>query len=376
MKRVAVIGGGNGALTMVAELTLRGHQASLWDLPEFQEASYGALRSRGGIAIRGVVEGFVDLTQFRLAATVPEVLEDAGFVMVIVPAFGHERIASELAPHLSEDQVVVLAPSTGGALEFQATLHQLGVSGVAVAEMHSLIYTCRIVEPAFVDLFFVKKHLPIGVQPASATGAVLAGLKQLYPQMAAAKNVLETSLNNINPVMHLPPTLFNLGRIESTGGDFLFYRESVTPTTGRLMDEMDVERCWLGEAAGIQPVTLNGFMSDMYGIEGDGAFELMNKSPAHKSTKAPFGLAHRYITEDVPFGLVPMLELARLLDVAMPVTDHIVRIAGLLSQADYFASGRTLARMGVEGLTASFLQEYLLTGQAADVRVAAPGAIS
>lgn len=374
MKRVTVIGGGNGALAMVAELTLRGHQVSLWDLPEFQRASYEAIRKRGGIELRGVVEGFVSLERFRMAEAVSEALDGAEFVMVIVPAFGHVRIAEELAPHLSQDQVVVLAPSTGGALEFQASLARLDVNGVAVAEMHSLIYTCRIAEPACVDLFFIKKHLPVGVQPSSATDRVMAGLQQLYPQMAPARNVLETSLNNINPVMHLPPTLFNLGRIEFTGGDFLFYRESVTPTTGRLMDEMDTERCRLGAAAGVETVTLEGFMADMYGIEGDGAFELMNKSPAHRATKAPFGLKHRYITEDVPYGLVPMLELANLLNVAMPVTEQIVTIAGLLAQEDFVAGGRTLARMGIKGLTPRALQEYLNAGFLRDEQAVARSA--
>lgn len=359
---IAIIGGGNGAITMAAELTLRGWTVRLWEFPEFRDRSLGAIEELGGIHLRGKVEGFAQLAPMQLPEDVGVALDGADIVMIILPAFGHARAAEVCAPHLVDGQVVVLAPSTGGALEFSRTVARFGGPEIPVAEMHSLIYTCRMVDATTADLFYVKDHMPIGVFPARRTNEVMARLNPLYPQMSAAANVLETSLNNINPVMHVAPALLNTGRIESTGGDFLFYRESVTPTVGRIMDEMDSERLALCRGCGVNGYSLIDFMREMYRIEGGGSHDLLNRSPAHRSTKAPFGLGHRYITEDIPYGLVPMLALAERIGVPMPTTRQFTDLAITLTGTDYLTEGRTLERLGLAGVKADQLESFLIDG--------------
>lgn len=360
--RIAIIGGGNGAITMAAELTLRGWYVRLWEFEALRERTLGPIELEGGIHLKGRATGFAKLTRDQLPVDIGDALEGADVVMVIVPAFAHALAAEQSAGHLREGQIVVLSPSTGGALEFARVLKERGAPNVPVAEMHSLIYTCRMADPVTADLFYVKDHMPVGTFPASRSDEVMRRLTPLYPQMAPAANVLETSLNNINPVMHVAPALLNTGRIEFTGGDFFFYRESVTPTVGRVMDEMDEERLSLGRAVGIQPYSLIDFMREMYKIEGSGSHDLLNRSPAHRSTKAPFGLGHRYITEDIPYGLVPMLELADRLGVPMPVTRQFTELAATLAQTDFFATGRNLERLGLADVPADKLQAYLLEG--------------
>ena len=36
-KKIAVLGGGNGAHTMAAELTLKGHTVNLYEMPQFKD---------------------------------------------------------------------------------------------------------------------------------------------------------------------------------------------------------------------------------------------------------------------------------------------------------------------------------------------------
>jgi len=360
--KVAILGGGNGAITMAAEQTLRGVEVKLWEFPSLRERTLGPIVKEGGIHIKGKVTGFAQLGPDRLPTDVGAALEGADVVMVIVPAFAHALAAEACAPHLHDEQVVVLSPSTGGALEFAAVLRSHGAAEVPVAEMHSLIYTCRMADPVTADLFYIKDHMPIGTFPSSRSDEVMARLTPLYPQMTPASNVLETSVNNINPVMHVAPTLLNTGRIESTGGDFLFYRESVTPTVGRVMDEMDAERLALGKALGIKPYSLIDFMAEMYLIDGTGSYDLLNKSPAHRSTKAPFGLGHRYVTEDIPYGLVPMLELADKLGVKMPVTRQFTDLASTLAGTDFFATGRNLRSLGLDGVQPDRLRDVAERG--------------
>ncbi len=55
----------------------------------------------------------------------------------------------------------------------------------------------------------------------------LNAIRDVYPHMAAANNVLQTSLQNGNPVIHPAIALLNAALIERTGGDFFFYEDGV-----------------------------------------------------------------------------------------------------------------------------------------------------
>ena len=46
--------------------------------------------------------------------------------------------------------------------------------------------------------------------------------------------MIETALGNMNAVFHPPGMIMNAGWIESTNGNFLFYREGITEAIGRV----------------------------------------------------------------------------------------------------------------------------------------------
>ena len=69
--------------------------------------------------------------------------------------------------------------------------------------------------------------------------------------MEPAESVLQTSLQNANPIIHPAVTLSNAARIELTGGDFLFYEEGVSDSVGRLIEALDKERIAIGKELGV-----------------------------------------------------------------------------------------------------------------------------
>ncbi|NLX63052.1 MAG: opine dehydrogenase, partial [Tissierellia bacterium] len=77
-------------------------------------------------------------------------------------------------------------------------------------------------------------------------------LKDVYPSLNPAKNVLQTTLQNGNPIIHPPITLLNAGLVERTGGNFYFYEEGVTPAVGRLIEGLDKERIAIGKKLGLE----------------------------------------------------------------------------------------------------------------------------
>ena len=70
------------------------------------------------------------------------------------------------------------------------------------------------------------------------------------------------------------------------------------------------------------------------------------ESEPNKTIKSPASLDHRYVHEDVGYGLVPIAALARLADVATPTIDALIQIAGLAVGVDYTRDGLTLERSG------------------------------
>jgi opine dehydrogenase len=115
MKTIAVLGGGNGAHAVAADLTLKGFKVFLFSRsPE----TFKPLRDQGGIfLIDPSGERLVPIHQ--VCETVQEALSEAELVLVTVPAIGHEYYAHACAPHLKNEQLIVLNPgSTGGALAF------------------------------------------------------------------------------------------------------------------------------------------------------------------------------------------------------------------------------------------------------------------
>ena len=73
---------------------------------------------------------------------------------------------------------------------------------------------------------------------------------------------------------------------------------------------------------------------------------------AWKNILAPPNLRHRYIAEDIPYGLVPLAYLGDLLKVPTPVSDAMIELASIANGVDYWKTGLTLEKLGLNGLTA------------------------
>lgn len=149
-------------------------------------------------------------------------------------------------------------------------------------------------------------------------------------------------------ILHPAPMILNAGRVES-GEEFLFYRQGITPAVAECMEQMDQERIAAGRAYGILVTPLGQWLKDIYGVEGGSLYELIHSNPAYASVKAPSCLMHRFITEDIPDGVVPMVELGERAGTDMPVMRGIAELAGRILKQDFYKTGRNLKMLGLEG---------------------------
>jgi opine dehydrogenase len=306
VKNITVIGAGNGGKAMAAHLALMGQNVTIYN------RTYNHIElidKRGGIELEappGVIHGFGKLT--RVTDDIRVALADAEVIMVVMPAFGHADIARLVAPYLQNDQIVILHPGrTGGALEFRRVLNKLHFDKkIVLAEAETFIYASRSEGPNQARIFRVKEAVPLAALPAVDTAKALSAINHVYPQFVDGVNVLHTGLNNMGAVFHPALTILNMGRIESTRGDFEFYVQGVTPSVAKVLEVVDRERVTIASALGIRARTAKEWLKLAYNVEGDTLFEAIQNQSGYYGIKAPKTLNHRYISEDVPMSLVPL----------------------------------------------------------------------
>jgi opine dehydrogenase len=293
----------------------------------------------------------------------------ADLIMLVVPSIAHETYARALAPLIDDGQPILLNPGhTGGGLHF---LHELRLAGyrgaVRSCETVTLTYITRMEGPATVNIYSYTNRLRFAALPGRHGDALFALIKPLYPNIVAATSVLETGLGNLNAIFHPPGMMMNAGWLERTGGDFLFYREGFTPAVGRVAAAVDAERMAVARALGVPAIPFldifyqAGLTTEAARDSGDIA-RACEESEPNRTIKAPPRLDHRYIHEDIGYGLVPMAALGRLAGVATPAMDALVTLASLALGIDFARDGLTLERLGLAGKSPSELARYAYEG--------------
>ncbi len=360
-RHIAVLGGGNGARTVAADMALAGHKVSLFEFAQFHD-NVSEIFERKRISITGKArKGDAELA--LCTHNISEAIRDVEVVLIVVPALYHQTYAELLAPHLQDGQHIVLMPGTMGSLEFVTTLRQRGCTAeITVSELDTLPYATRITGPASVYVYHALPIFGAGVFPSVKTDEVLTILTDLYAGIAAFRDVLEAGLSNCNPVIHPLGVLMNAGRIEYARGEFYYYEEGITPATARAIEALDRERIEIGKRLGLDlPDQATALHAVGYGPKGD-LWQVLKGSKGLTPIKGPTTLANRYVTEDIPIGLVCWSQLGEQLGVATPLMRATIEIGIAISGVDYWQTGRTLERCGIKGLSADEIVSYARTG--------------
>ncbi len=352
IQTIAVLGAGNAGITAAAHLALRGYRVRL---ASRSNERLGPIREQGFIELMGVAgEGKARLES--VTSDLREAVEGADLVMLSVAGPGIEHYARSLATLLVPHQIVFLNPGQcGGALEFHHALRRSGFSGeLNVGESNTLTYGCRVVGPAKAWAYVLVAKVMFSALPARNTEAILQMLRPIYPALEPAPNVLYTSMHYLNGILHPPGMVCNAGWIEHTHGKFRYYFEGTTPAVARIIEQVDHERMEILTSLGLKGRSfIDMFFEHGYTTrdawETRSVYSAFQSSEPNKPRQAPETLHHRYMEEDVPFGLVPMAEFAALAGVVVPTVDALITLGSVLMQTDYRAKGRNAMRMGIVG---------------------------
>ncbi|MDO5746859.1 MAG: NAD/NADP octopine/nopaline dehydrogenase family protein [Actinomycetaceae bacterium] len=354
MTTVSIIGAGNGGVTAAYHLAKNGHSVCIYDDPAFA-TQIEAIQETGHItALDEYHESkmlFGGRAKIALATTnIEQALSFSDNIMMICPSFAQEILFKAMLPYLTNSHKLIIMPGNYGGLALNRMKNESGKADLDITfiDAISIPWACRLVDPGVITIMGIKAMLPLSIFP-KATDQVKDILSSLMPiPVEFLRDPLEAGLENINFGGHPLLTTLNMGILENFEGNFNYYRDACSPATARAAAKMDEERLRVGKAWGYDLRTELDAMNTLYESDYASVYEFNRASTTHvKIDSAPASSKARYITEDVPYLLVPCYSLATAKGIKVPIVESCIHIASAYNDENYFETGRTIEKMGI-----------------------------
>lgn len=359
-KPIAILGGGNGGHQMALDLTLRGFNVNFCEHPNFKESFRNTLETKV-IENTGLIEDKAKIHKVTL--DFKEAMEDVDIIYLVIPAIAHETFFDNMIPHLRDGQLVVIWAGDAGALRLAKRLREeVPNKKVYIAETNTLPYGTRLVGPSKVDLFVKAKKMLFSTFPGKKTEENLELVKDTFPVLESIDNILSVSFSNPNPTVHPPGTLLNIGRIQWSKGEFYLYREGITEAPSRIIRMVYDETLAVAKAFDFR---MREFEDEQFrnpcSVMCVDFWAPFDKGGIVANMRGPSSIYNRYITEDLPYGLVHRSQLGDLVNIPTPIIDSIINLGSGICESDFW-KGRTLVELGLAGMTKEQIMEYLQNG--------------
>ncbi|WEM43635.1 NAD/NADP octopine/nopaline dehydrogenase family protein [Photobacterium sp. DA100] len=365
--RVSIIGSGNAGLTAAYHFTKHGADVCLYGSKGFDQPLQD-IEQRGGIEalshfndVELTFAGFQAID--KISRDLKETLDYADLVVLPVPSFAQEPLFIEMLPHLRDGQIIMLMPGNYGSLVLNRIKHERGYGqlDITFVDAISIPWATRIVGPAQLAILGMKEFLPVAAFPAKRSQMAIDALQPVMPlPLTALGNVIEAGLENINFGGHPLLTTLNMGLLENFDGQFNYYKDCCSVSTAKAAAAMENERLAIGRLLGLRLKPELDAMNALYDMDCKTVYEVNRTSETHgKLNSAPNSASNRYITEDAAYLLVPCYELGQLTGVETPMITACLHIDNAYNDTNYFTTGRTLKKMGLDNLSAQEIMDFV-----------------
>jgi opine dehydrogenase len=360
--KISVLGGGNGSFAAAGDFALQGHEVRLWRRDGEQVAAHRAAGSR---IILKDANGRHEVRLALVTSDIAQAIRDAELILCPAPAFAQPEIASLIAPHLRDGQVVFLPPATFGSMIFAKATRDAGNHAeVGFAETGTLPWLTRKHGPFEVAITIRAKRLPVGVFPLRTADHALNVIGRAFPGVIEpCGDALSGALMNAGPIIHPPLIVMNAGPIEHFER-WDIHKEGTQGTIRRVTDALDAERVAVREGFGYGsphfPLAHHYASEGEIWMYGRGSHDRLTDSGDWRERIVL--TEHRYMREDLRLGLSLLVSVAELAGVATPLAKAFLAIGGAICGEDFMKHGRTLASLGLGDLDRDQLQTLLREG--------------
>jgi len=352
IKTITICGGGNAAHAMIP--IIRNHFSGKINLflPFGDEANhFQKLIDKKGFLTATIGDKKLYGRPDKVSKFAKEVCKEADLVLMPLPAFAHEQTLLQIVPFLKEEVIIGAIPARSG-FEYAALkiLKDNKKEKVKIFGMQTLPWACRIKEyAASVNILGTKKSVRMAAFPYKITSDLASFLSRaLDLKVEPLPNMLTLTLANVGQIIH-PGIMYGLfkgkEKVSYQKETVPLFYQGVTKEIAKRLKEMSDEILILTEKIKVLHKNVN--LDHVLGLK-DWLIYSYEGSIADKSTlqtcfvtnSAYYGLRApmkkidndyflpdfqaRYLTEDVPYGLVVTKAIAQLVKVDMPIIDEVI----------------------------------------------------
>ena len=347
--KVAILGAGNAGCAVGTDLSIKGHEVTLIKTSNsMHDENYTYMVEHNGEMTLVEVDGTVRHGKISRVSRDVSLISEAEVVIIYIQTKYHESLIKRVAPYFKDGQIVIINP---GYFSTAYMLKYCGDKKLSIVEATSSFIDCRISEPGTIKVGFRNVRNPLGVYPPQDLEKVKAKLESFDFHFHYWSTV-EVALHNPNLIVHTVGAIMSIPRIEKTNGDYCMYHEVFTPSVWKILEGLDSEKMDVLEHLGyprLSYVDAAKFRNSLdENLDAKESFFRYASMPTR--AKGPVVVDSRYISEDVPQGLVMLESIGQHLGVATPVCTALIEIATAALGRDLRAEGRTLETLGAENV--------------------------
>lgn len=350
--KIAMLGAGNAGCAVSADLTMHGHEVTLIKTSHsLHDDNFNFLLENDGKMTLNEFGEIKSANIHKLSRDVADI-QGADIVIMYIQTRFHEQLIERIAPYLQDGQLLLINP---GYLSTAYVLKHCPDKDLIICEAESSFIDGRIMEPGLFRVGFRNVRNPIGIYPAARREEAIAKLDQLGERFVYLDSVVEAALHNPNLIVHTVGSVMSIPRIEKSKGDFCMYHEAYTrdnPATWRILEKLDAEKMDVLEKLGFERLSYVEACKYRNSLDDDIDAKEVFLEYAEMPTRAkgPTVVDSRYISEDVPQGLVMLEALGKALQVETPIASGLIAIASAALGRDLRAEGRTPEGLGMENI--------------------------
>ncbi|KAH8720568.1 D-nopaline dehydrogenase [Beauveria bassiana] len=172
-------------------------------------------------------------------------------LLIAIPSTGIDHVVCELAGHDLSDKLLIFITGNSAAIKAH-----VATNAKAVMETATSPYSSRLLR-----------------------------FSQCLLNGARISWILETFFSALNGIVHMPTALMNMGWMETTNGDFYFYRQGMSPGVCSIIEALDKERLAVAAAYNVHLRSVVETYNANYGTNETTLRDFVAKTPAHNSTK-------------------------------------------------------------------------------------------
>ena len=367
-----VCGGGNGAHALIGTLLLRDettHIRLYLPLEDERRRFANELSSRSSFEVRVAGEVYSVASNRIHVTSDPKEAARSSIIIMVVPAFAHEPILSQLAPYLTKENTIAALPARSG-LEYQAwdILGRADREECTIVGFQTLPWACRVEQFGHLAAIFgIKKKVGVACLPSKETAEIAKMFSTLLGiDMIPYQSMLELSLANVGQLIH-PGIMYGAfgdchAEVFPSEDEVPLFYASVDDEAAEFLSRMSDEVLTIKDTVEQkQPgfrmpsvVHVCQWLNEAYGEQIGDSSSLARKfqtNPGYQTLKLPVRKAGsgyqvdvegRYLTEDVPFGLLVTKGVALILNVDTPTIDKVIsEISGWIGK-EYLVGGRMI----------------------------------